>query len=134
MEYSYTSQTSLFDILGVAGSIAYIVICLILMVLQFASMWILFTKAGEKGWHALVPVYNMFRWYKIVWGGSYWMLLLMFVPIVNFVFAIMLLNNISKAYGHGVGFTVLLLFFSSIMYMILAFGSSQYIGPKGLPK
>jgi hypothetical protein len=36
---------------------------------------------------------------------------------------------LSKSFGHGVGFTLGLIFLSVIFYYILAFGSSTYRGP-----
>jgi hypothetical protein len=38
------------------------------------------------------------------------------------------LNNLSKAFGHGVGFTIGLIFLEPIFTMILGFGSSEYKG------
>ena len=42
-----------------------------------------------------------------------------------------MLNDLSKSFGHGVGFTLGLLFLSLIFVYILAFGSSTYRGPGG---
>src|SRR5207249_3054222 len=34
------------------------IIFLVVMVVAFAIMWKVFTKAGQPGWAALVPIYN----------------------------------------------------------------------------
>ncbi len=47
-----------------------------------------------------------------------------------FVISIMLYHKFSKAFGHGVGFTLGLIFLSVIFLYILAFGSSEYKGPQ----
>jgi len=67
-------------------------------------------------------------------GKPWWWLLLMLIPFVNIVFAIWMVNLLSKSYGHGVGFTVGLIFLSFIFMPILAFGNSKYAGPAGKPK
>jgi hypothetical protein len=107
-----------------------IVLYLALIALMIASMWIIFTKAGKPGWACLIPIYNIIVMLQII-GKPWWWLLLMLIPIVNLVFAIWMLNLISKSYGHGVGFTLGILFLSFIFLPILAFGSSKYVGPAG---
>ena len=37
-------------------------------------------------------------------------------------------NKLAKAFGHGAGFTVGLIFLNVIFLLILAFGSSRYLG------
>jgi len=72
--------------------------------------------------------------YQIV-GLSPWLLLLYLVPIVNFVailvLAIMVPFRLAKSYGKGIGWGFGLLFLPFIFYLILAFGSSEYVGPNG---
>lgn len=94
--------------------------------------WVVFTKAGQPGWPALIPIYSTFVLLKVV-GRPGWWLLLFLVPFVNIVILIMMLNDLSKSFGHGVGFTLGLLFLSIIFIYILAFGSSTYRGPAGAP-
>lgn len=50
------------------------------------------------------------------------------IYIAVFVIAIISLHKLSKAFGHGAGFTVGLVLLSPIFILILAFGSSQYVG------
>jgi hypothetical protein len=45
------------------------------------------------------------------------------------VIIIIVYNDLSKSFGHGVGFTLGLIFLSWIFLAILAWGSSQYRGP-----
>jgi Family of unknown function (DUF5684) len=92
--------------------------------------WLIFTKAGQPGWPALIPIYNTYIQLKIV-GRPGWWLVLLIVPIVNIVILIIVTNDLSKSFGHGVGFTLGLIFLSLIFLYILAFGSSTYRGPAG---
>jgi len=109
-----------------------IIIGIAVMVLMIISNWKIYTKAGKPGWACLIPIYNIIVLLEIV-GKPWWWLLLMLIPFVNIVYAIWMLNLLSKSFGHGTGFTLGLLFLSPIFYPILGFGSSQYTGPAGKP-
>lgn len=50
------------------------------------------------------------------------------VFFVGCVIQIISWYKLSKAFGHGAGFTFGLLFLNLIFILILAFGSSQYVG------
>jgi len=100
-------------------------------ILLVIALWKIFTKAGEEGWKSLIPIYNYIVLLKIV-GRPWWWLLLFLIPIVNVVIAIIILNDLSKSFGHGMGFTLGLIFLSNIFLLILGFGSSQYVGPGGV--
>jgi hypothetical protein len=90
--------------------------------------WVIFTKAGRPGWPALIPIYSTYILIKVV-GRPGWWLLLFLIPFVNIVILIVIYNDLSKSFGHGVGFTLGLLFLNLIFFYILAFGSSTYRGP-----
>lgn len=92
--------------------------------------WVIFTKAGMPGWPALIPIYSTFVLLKVV-GRPGWWLLLFLVPFLNLVIYIILMNDLSKSFGHGVGFTLGLVFLSLIFFYVLAFGGSIYRGPAG---
>jgi hypothetical protein len=109
-----------------------VVIYIAIIVLMIVSMWKIFTKAGKPGWACLIPIYNILVLLEIV-GKPWWWLLLMLIPLVNMVFAIWMLNMLSKSYGHSEGFTIGLLFLGFIFIPILGLGESKYIGPAGKP-
>lgn len=58
----------------------------------------------------------------------------MLIPLVNIIFAIWMVNLLSKSFGRGTGFTLGLIFLSIIFVPILGLGSSKYVGPVGAPK
>jgi uncharacterized membrane protein YhaH (DUF805 family) len=62
-------------------------------------------------------------------GRPGWWLLLMLIPLVNFIVGIIVLNDLSKSFGQGVGFTLGLIFLSPIFILLLGFGDYKYIGP-----
>jgi hypothetical protein len=98
-------------------------------VIRWASLWFLFQKAGEPGWAAIIPVYNILIAIKIA-GKPWWYILMLLIPIVNIVMAILILHGISKSFGKGGWYTVGLIFLRTIFLAILGFGKSQYTGDK----
>jgi hypothetical protein len=98
-----------------------------------ACLWVVFAKAGEPGWQAIIPIWNSIVLLKIV-GRPMWWIILFLIPIVNIVVGILVLVDLAKSFGHGVGFAIGLLLLSVIFYPILAFGSSQYLGPAAASK
>ncbi len=49
----------------VGALMVYVVIILAIAILQIIAMWKLFTKAGEKGWKSIIPIYNSVILFKI---------------------------------------------------------------------
>ncbi len=96
------------------------------------AAWTVYAKAGEEGWKALIPIYNIYVMLKIV-GRPGWWLLLLLIPFVNLVIWIIVAIDLSKSFGHGGGFAVGLIFLTPIFWLILAFGSSTYTGPAAAP-
>lgn len=112
--------------IGMVGIIVY----LAFFVLIFAGYWKTFQKAGKPGWAAIVPIYNIIVMLEIARKPMWWILLL-FVPLVNLVFLIIINLEIGKAFGKGTGFGLGLAFLSFIFYPILGFGDAQYQGGSG---
>lgn len=112
---------------GGAAGLIFFVFALAVAVFYIATVWIIFTKAGRPGWAAIIPIYNTIVLLQIT-GHSGWTILLFLIPFVNIVFGIIVYNDLSKAFGHGVGFMLGLLFLTPIFYPILAFGGSKYVG------
>ncbi|MBR1472305.1 MAG: hypothetical protein IJ600_11775 [Lachnospiraceae bacterium] len=108
---------------------AYVIGGLIVAVLTIIADWKIFEKAGEAGWKSLIPFYNLYIMFKIAWGNG-WLALLLLVPCVGSVFMIIMNYKLVKAFGQGIGFFILSIFFPNITWLILAFGDSQYIGPQ----
>jgi len=112
---------------GIAGMIG-LLIYLAIIVLVIAGMWKMFTKAGQPGWAAIIPILNLYFICKIA-GRPGWWLILMFIPIVSLVIAIIVMLDLAKSFGKGVGFAIGLILLGFIFIPILGFGSAQYQGP-----
>jgi hypothetical protein len=111
------------------GGMLPMIIIMALVVLMIAAMWKLFTKAGEPGWAAIVPIYNTIVLLKIA-GKPLWWIILLIIPIVSLVIAILMSLGIAEKFGKGAGYGIGLAFLPFIFYPMLAFGDTQYIGPK----
>lgn len=105
-----------------------VVIYLAIIVGIVAGMWKMFEKAGQPGWAAIIPIYNMYILCK-VGGRPGWWLILMFIPIVSIVIWAIVSSDLSKSFGRGTGTTVGIFFLGFIFLPILGFGKAEYQGP-----
>ena len=102
--YSEALVSFIFAYMGVI-----VVAAIIIYVLQVVAMWKLFTKAGEKGWKSIIPIYNTVILFKIS-GVSPWFIvviaLLYCLPYVGIIAgSIVLIYQIymlAKSFGKGV--------------------------------
>ena len=108
-----------------------VLVYLAVIAVVIIGMWKVFVKAGKPGWAAIVPIYNIIVLLEIV-GKPLWWILLMFIPFVNIVIAIIVLLELAKAFGKGVGFAVGLLLLPVVFYPILGFGDAKYLGRPAL--
>ena len=104
------------------------VVILIIVLIQIISMWVLFEKAGQPGWAAIIPFYNIFvlaeigeqtTWVAVgaCFGG--------FIPIVGAIVEIacwiMISVGVAKTFERSVLFGIGLFLLPFIFYPILAF-------------
>ena len=122
---------------------------LVYYILQVIGDWMLFKKAGKKGWHSIIPILNVYDEYDICWKGSRGILFLIFTGILNVGLAVqeqpfliaaliaavsaLLLEikqsfKLARSFGHGFGFGLFLLIFDRLGRVILGLGKSQYVG------
>jgi len=102
----------------------WIVWCVV-VIIEIAAMWKVFEKAGKPGWATLIPIYNGIVLIQIA-GKPAWWFLLYLIPVVNIVIAVIVMHNLAKNFGKGVGFTLGLIFLGFIFFPILAWGDAQY--------
>jgi hypothetical protein len=98
---------------------------LIWVVLILVAGWKMYVKAGQQGWVSLIPILNILGLLKIVHRPWWWILLLL-IPFVNLVVGVIIMLDLAKAFGHGVGMALVLVFLTVIGYLVLGFGGSQY--------
>ncbi len=119
VEYSYSAQ-------GEAPGPLFWIFWLAFAILMIAGCWKIFSKAGQPGWAAIIPIYNILC--KIV-GRPGWWVILLFIPFINFIIGIILCIDLAKSFGKGAGFGIGLILLGIIFFPILGFGSAQYQGP-----
>ena len=121
---------SLEMVLGGLGVVIYIiamVISLAVSVVTVIALWKLFVKAGEPGWASIIPVYNCCCLAQIGLGNK-WLGLLSLIPGAGGIFMMVVWFLVAKNFGKGTGFSICTVLFTPICLMIMAFGSSEYVG------
>ena len=108
---------------------------ILLTIIYLIAWWKMFTKAGEEGWKILIPFYNAYIQFRIIYGNG-WKFLLIFltiVPIIGWFVLLMILIMVpvrmAQVYGKSVGFGILNIFFPGICILPMAFGRCDYEGP-----
>ena len=124
------------------------VVTIVIAVISIIANWKVYTKSGREGWKCLIPVYNVYVLYDMVWETKqFWIyfglmigsavftalgsnlfvtLVILALNIAILVWSIRLLHHLSVCFGHGPAFTVGLLLLNTVFVMILAFGDSKY--------
>ncbi|HTY70804.1 MAG TPA: DUF5684 domain-containing protein [Actinomycetes bacterium] len=97
-------------------------------VIAVLPLLLVFRKADQPGWAALIPIYNIYITLKVV-GRPGWWLILFFIPLVSLIIWIIVAYDLARSFGHGAGFTVGLVLLSWIFLLILGLDSSRYLGP-----
>ena len=149
METDMTMLAGATVIGGILG--IYSTLRLIYYIFYMIANWKIFSKAGEPGWKSLIPFYNVYTEYKLMWKPQMAIAYIVLDIIAEFLLSgadtniVMFLGGVvatiaylvvdfkekqyvSKAFGHGTGFGVGLFFFQPIFSMILGFGSDKYQG------
>jgi hypothetical protein len=98
---------------------------LAISIVMIAAIWGVFSKAGQPGWAAIIPIYNVIVWLKVA-GKPWWWILLFLIPFVNIVMAFIVAIAIAQNFGKGAGFGIGLALLGFIFYPILAWSDATY--------
>ncbi len=140
------------EALALTGITAFLAAIVLLYLIPVIASWKIFKKAGIAGWKSLIPVYNIFLIYKIA-GMSGWWAIPYFVTsilsnmwdkpenipqwaticiaifgLIALIGQVMKAFKLPKAFGKGIGYSILSIFFPRLVEIILGFGKSEYIG------
>jgi hypothetical protein len=102
-----------------------VILGIVIGILMIASVWRVFSKAGEPGWASLIPFYNLFVFVKICGKPAWWMILF-FVPVANIVAWVVTSFALAERFGKETLFGLGLCFVGFIFWPLLAFGEAQY--------
>lgn len=122
---------------------------LAIVALRVLARWHIYRKAGVPEWKSLIPVLNFYEDYKLAWNKTWaWVFLgslaaglilscFSFIPAVGvlsailgiFVAVIEIIKDykLSKAFGHGTGWTFGLIFLETIFMLMIGLGKSEYV-------
>lgn len=99
---------------------------MIVSIVTIVAMWKLFKKAGKPGWASIIPIYNTYTLFDIVYPGHGIKFLLMLIPFVNIYIGIKCYIDLAKAFGKSGAYALGLIFLNPIFMCILGFDSSVY--------
>jgi len=136
------------------GMITWIIIGLV-YALFIAAEWRILTKAGEKGWKALIPIYNIYVSHHIVGMSHIWFVLEICTWIIEAIFEsvraipgwaviafgiptviITILSELihiiklCDCFGKGTLFKIGMILVPNLFTLIIAFDDSKYQAPR----
>ncbi len=112
-----------------------VIVYIAIIVFEIAALWKVFVKAGQPGWAAIIPIYNLYILLKVIGRPGWWILLFLLgiIPLVGWiavlVLGIIIAIDLAKSFAKSSGFAVGLFLLNFIFIPILGFGESQYVGP-----
>ena len=149
----YIQGDGLMEMLSVISNyiLIFVIVSLIMTILHVIGIWNVFKKAGEPGWKSIIPFYNTYTLYKISWNPMWFWLVLLggligagllsfatvtvcvilgaLVELFAFVVRFVMYYRLCLSFGWGVGKYILTILFAPIMFMVMGFGKSVYVGP-----
>ena len=100
---------------------------IIINIISIVAMWRIFTKAGEKGWKAIIPFYNLYVLFELTWGSGIKFLFLL-IPFFNIYVIIKTCINLARAFGRNGMYALGLVLLPNIFGLVLAFSDCEYLG------
>ena len=137
--------------LGVFLTIASVIVYILVVIAE----WRIFEKAGEKGWKALIPFYNLFVSHHIIGMSHVWFILdmifwtgeliteifeglpwyiddtfLIVASIFTIISEIIHINKLCNCFGKGLAFKIGMFILPQVFPLIIAFGKAEYRKPE----
>ncbi len=142
------AAAALWTVIAGAG-VVYLIIAAIWCIILIIALWKAFTKAGEAGWKAIIPFYNIYIMFKIAgYKNWFWYTIIIAVigaivaqivpeyanyatgiaSIITGIMAIIVNFQFARKYGWGVFTSILFVIFTGICLLFLGFGGCKYQG------
>ncbi|MGI6108999.1 MAG: DUF5684 domain-containing protein [Eubacteriaceae bacterium] len=99
----------------------------IIYIICIIASWKVYEKMGRPGWNCLIPIYNMYVFFDVLYGNG-WKFLLLLIPFYNIYVIIKFYIDLSHAFGESGGFAAGLILLNPIFMAILGFGQYQFNG------
>jgi signal peptidase I len=105
------------------------------IILVYAGLFMIFQKAGEQPWKALIPVYNFYIWLKIL-QKPWWWIFIMIIPGVGFLMIMILSYSTAKAFRKNNTIELIIAALFPFIYLpYLGFVSkTKFMGPEDQSK
>ncbi len=135
--------------LGLLAGTASVLLALIWYLLLAIGRWRMFEKMGVAGWKGLIPVYADYILYGRCWQSLFFWIslaaaivsglggnrehpgfLISVAGTLGAVLDAVLSWKVSRAFGHGILFTLGLILLNPIFTLYLGFGPDVYRGPQ----
>ena len=101
-------------ILFIIGPVGAIIAAVIII-----SWWKIFEKAGEKGWKALIPVYNIFIWFKVAENGkAFWSFFFVTLLDIGAILVLATQKTLLDTYHYNAMFKILVVVFSAVLLVL----------------
>ena len=97
--------------------------------------WMVFEKAGRKGWETIIPFYNLYVFLKIIKKPMWWYALLMF-PFINVFVYMLMLVELAKCFNKfslGEQFLAVVFPFFYLPYLGIK-EDEKYVDPDNRPE
>jgi len=95
----------------------------LLTIVSLVACWFIFKKFGRKGWEGIIPIYNTYVEFEVIYGNG-WQFLYLPIPFYNIYVIIKLFIDMAKGFNKSAGFGLGLAFLPFIFNCIVAFDDS----------
>ncbi|MBR3281478.1 MAG: hypothetical protein IKI57_06580 [Clostridia bacterium] len=97
MDYDYSELIAAAQQTNQAPNAFSIIIACIFGIMGLVGLWKIFTKAGEKGWKALIPIYNAYILFKI--SGKKFLKYVILTIIFTICYILMMVGSVGIMLG-----------------------------------
>lgn len=101
------------------------IILILVLIVIYGSLWVLFEKAGKKGFLGIIPFYHLLGLLRMTGLPGYHFFLAL-IPVINLPSWFIIDREIARVYKEKPSYGILIFFFPYIFLLKLALGSNGY--------
>lgn len=106
-----------------------LLLVIILTVISTTALCFFYFKSKQPAFHALIPVWNLIVFLRIV-GRPWYHIFLFLIPIYNILFGFILIIELNKSFGKfGFAPNFFAIIFNGLYLIYLGFSGEKYITP-----
>ena len=92
----------------------------LITVVVIVAYWQVFKKMGKEGWVSIIPFYNTYVLFDVLYGNG-WKFLTLFIPLYNIYVYFKMCIDLAAGFNKSTGFGVGIAFIPYVFMAILAF-------------